>query len=92
MHRQSLKESIASKKLWFAVAAILFSLGFAFLAAVKFIEMKSMYESFNGLIEFVVAAYLSGNVANKFIVGKHAIAQAAAEKVVGEPPEPPKQP
>jgi len=88
MVQQSFKESIASKKFWFAIIAVLFSLGFAFLAAIKFAEMKSMYESFNGLVEFVVATYVGGNVLNKYIVGK----AAAAQTPPADPPKDPKQP
>lgn len=69
--KESLKESVASKKFWFAVLAIGAGFVFAILAAWKLTEMKSMYDGFTGLVEFVVAAYLSGNIANKWVVGKH---------------------
>jgi nitrogen fixation protein FixH len=76
----TLKESITSKKFWFAMFAILIGFGFAIVAAVKLTEMKSMFETFTGLIEFVTATYLTGNVANKWVVGKTLATKAAPEE------------
>jgi hypothetical protein len=64
-----LKENVSSKKFIFAIFAVLICFGYALLAATKVIELKSMFDAFTGLVEFVVAAYLAGNVGNKIAVG-----------------------
>jgi len=69
--KSDLKESMASKKFLFAVFAVSISFLFALLAAWTLTEMKSMFETFTGVVEFVVSAYLIGNVTNKAVLGFH---------------------
>lgn len=72
MH-QPLKESVASKKFWFAVMAIIAGFVFALLATINSLSvLKELYSSFTGLLEFITSAYLVGNVANKFVLGNAA--------------------
>jgi hypothetical protein len=66
----SLKESISSKKFWFSIFALLLGFFFTILAATKLSELKSMFDTFVNLIQFIVASYLTGNVANKFFVAR----------------------
>lgn len=73
MEQQSLKESVASKKFWFAVMAIVAGFVFALLATINSLSvLKELYSSFTGLLEFITSAYLVGNVANKFVLGNAA--------------------
>ena len=65
-----MKESISSKKLWFAVGSVLIAFVYALLAASKLPELKPMFETFTGVLEFIAAAYLTGNIANKWVVGR----------------------
>ena len=64
------KESISSKKLWFAVGSVLIAFVYAVLAASKLPELKGMYDTFTSVLEFIAAAYLTGNIANKWVVGR----------------------
>jgi len=72
-----------SKKLWFAVGVIVFAFAFAVLSATVTPTLAPMFEQFCGVLEFVSAAYLTGNVANKFVAAKAgaAVAEAPAPKV-----------
>lgn len=64
-----LKESIASKKLLFSLFSVGIGFLFAVIAATKLPELKSMFETFTGLVEFICASYLGGNVLNKYVLG-----------------------
>lgn len=59
-----------SKKLWFAVFAIGLAFLFPVLAAWRLPEMGEYYKDFKDFLEFIVGAYLSGNVANKLVIAK----------------------
>lgn len=65
--KSELKESLASKKFWFAILAIVSCFVYA---AIANDHMVKMYEQFTGVVEFVTAGYLVGNVANKWVLGK----------------------
>lgn len=88
----NLKESIASKKFWFAVMAVIVGFIYAVLGASKLKEMQGMYSTFTGLVEFVVAAYLTGNVANKVALGWASKKGPKKAKPVDAPPEAPVEP
>lgn len=66
-----LKESLASKKLWFSLFAVFIAFIFAILSSSYLPTMKEMYSTFTGLLEMVTATYLTGNLANKFILGRN---------------------
>src|SRR5574343_238142 len=66
-----------SKKLWFAIGVIVFAFAFAVLSATTMPTLAPMFEQFCSVLEFVSAAYLTGNVANKFVAGKVGAAAAA---------------
>lgn len=81
-----MRDGYGSKKFWFAIGVCL--LGFVYcLIAVHTTELKGMFDGFTGLLEFVTGAYLTGNIANKWVVGK---AESDMAKVV--PPAKPKDP
>lgn len=81
---QPLKESVASKKFWFAVMAIVAGFVFALLAT-RMPVLKELYGAFTGLLEFITSAYLVGNVANKFVLGN--AAKKNKKKVQVEEPQ-----
>lgn len=90
----SLKESITSKKFIFVIGCVGALFGFAVVAAWKLILMAPMYDAFVGGVIALAGIYLTGNVANKFVVGKHAIDKTVADQGVveispEESPEPP---
>jgi xanthine dehydrogenase iron-sulfur cluster and FAD-binding subunit A len=82
-----MRESISSKKLWFSVGCVLLAFVYTLLAASKFPEMKSLFDGFTGVLEFIAAAYLTGNIANKWVVGK--VAPAAEPEPKPAKPKPP---
>lgn len=65
-----MRDGITSKKFWFAVGVIAIAFLYAVLAATKVQDLKSMYQTFTGVLEFVTAAYLTGNIANKWVAAK----------------------
>lgn len=78
-----MKESIASKKLWFTVGVVAVGFAYAVIAAIWLHEMQSMFETFCGLLEFCTGAYVLGNVGNKWVLGRATVAPKKAK-----PPEP----
>lgn len=85
-------DTITSKKLWFAVGACLLAFVYAVLAAWKLPELKGMFETFTGLLEFVSAAYLTGNLANKWITGKVDAGEPVIPPIITKKPAAAKQP
>lgn len=79
--KNDLKESVASKKLWFSVFAVM--IGFVFGVLVGIFKWDNSYSTFTGLLEFVTATYLTGNIASRAVSAYHA-------KVTGPKPEDPK--
>lgn len=63
-------DSWKSKKLWFAIGAIVTAFLFAVLAASVLPRLEPMYAAFLGFLELVTGAYLTGNVANKLVIAK----------------------
>lgn len=84
-----MKESISSKKLWFTVFAVAVSFAFAWLASERYPNMEHMYSRFVDLVEFCVAGYVVGNVANKYVLGK---AAPAVKHLVAKPDPKPVDP
>lgn len=78
-------DTLKSKKFWFASGVVIISFIYALLAAIWFPALGGLFETFSGIVEFVTAAYLTGNVANKFVAGK--FASAVAPEVAEESPE-----
>ena len=70
------KDTIKSKKLWFSVGATLSLVAFALLAA-KFPALIPLYDTFTGGVVGITTVYLTGNVANKWV-----LAGAAAKKTI----------
>lgn len=65
-----MRDGYGSKKFWFAIGVVLVGFAYAVLAATIVPELKPMFETYSGILEFVTGAYLVGNVANKWVVGK----------------------
>lgn len=65
-----MKDGYGSKKFWFAIGVVGIGFTYSVMAATRFPEMRSIFDTFAGILEFVTAAYLTGNVANKFVAGK----------------------
>lgn len=65
----SLKESVASKKLWFSIGAIAVLYVFARVASDR-PTMAPLYDTFAGSVLGVCALYLAGNVTNKLVLSK----------------------
>lgn len=65
-----MRDGYGSKKFWFAIGVVVVGFAYAALAATLMPEMKPMFETFSGILEFVTGAYLVGNVANKWVAGK----------------------
>jgi len=63
-------DGYGSKKFWFAVGVVAVAFLYAVLAATHLPALKAMFETFSGILEFVTVAYLTGNVANKWVAGK----------------------
>lgn len=59
-----------SKKLWFSIGVIALAFVYALLAATFVPNLGSYFDGFTGILEFIAGAYLTGNIANKFVVGK----------------------
>jgi len=79
-----------SKKLWFSVFVIACAFGFAVLAATVMPNLGKFFDGFTSVLEFAAGAYLSGNVANKFVAGKVApVAEAPAAPAPKAKPVPP---
>lgn len=72
-----------SKKFWFVVGAVLVAFAFAALAGSVAPEMRPMYDSFLGFLEFSTGGYVFGNLVNKLVVGR--IVKKAAEAIDPEP-------
>lgn len=82
-----------SKKLWFSIGVIAMAFIYAILASTIIPNMGSYYENFTGILEFIAGAYLTGNVANKFVVGKASTAALESAKPPAKvPPGGPKVP
>ena len=73
-----MRDGYGSKKFWFAIGVCLLAFVYAVLAATKLTELKPMFETFTGILEFVTGAYLTGNIANKWVAGKVEQTQAPA--------------
>lgn len=71
-----MEDTLSSKKLWFSVGAVILTFIYCILAATKIPGLQESLSGFTGLLEFVVGAYLSGNVLNK------AVATVAAKSSV----------
>lgn len=65
-----MRDGIGSKKFWFAIGVCLLAFVYAIIAAFKLPELKTMFDTFTGILEFVTGAYLTGNIANKWVSGK----------------------
>lgn len=85
------KESLSSKKLWFSVGCVAMAFLYAILAATVMPGLLELYKEFVGVLEFIAAAYLTGNVANKWVVGKVS-SDTEKPKAVKAPPGGPKVP
>lgn len=79
MDNVQLKEAISSKKFLFVIGSVWAMFLFAALAAWKLNMMTSMYDAFVGGVIALAGMYLTGNVANKYVVGKHVVAKAALD-------------
>ncbi len=82
-------DGYGSKKFWFAVGIVAVAFSYAVLAASSLPALKPMFETFSGILEFVTVAYLTGNVASKWVAGKAGItakkAASVAKKGVSAP-------
>ena len=84
-----LKESISSKKFLFVIGSVWAMFLFAALAAWKLTPMATMYDAFVGGVITLAGMYLTGNVANKYVIGKHVVAKAALDAGAPEEEESP---
>jgi hypothetical protein len=75
-----------SKKLWFSVFCIVLAFSYALLSATILPKLESSYSVFTGVLEFIAAAYLTGNITNKMIVAK--TVPVAEEMLEGTLPKP----
>ncbi len=63
-------DGYGSKKFLFAIGVCLLAFGYAVLAATGLPTLKEMFSTFVGILEVVTAAYLTGNIANKWVAAK----------------------
>lgn len=75
-----MRDGYGSKKFWFAIGVVAVGFIYAALAATLMPELKPMFETYSGILEFVTGAYLVGNVANKWVAGKVEPAPTPAPK------------
>lgn len=63
-------DGYGSKKFLFAIGVCVLAFAYAVLAATGLPSLKEMFSTFTGILEVVTAAYLTGNIANKWVAGK----------------------
>jgi len=63
-------DGYGSKKFLFAIGVCILAFGYAVLAATGLPNLKEMFSTFVGILEVVTAAYLTGNIANKWVAAK----------------------
>jgi hypothetical protein len=59
-----------SKKLWFSVFCLVLVFSYALLSATILPKLESSYSVFTGALEFIAAAYLTGNITNKMVAAR----------------------
>ena len=84
-------DTITSKKLWFAVGVCILAFAFCILASTKLPDMKSLFDGFTGILEFVTGAYLTGNIANKWVASKAEAGTLPTLPQIGKKKLPPAQ-
>lgn len=82
--KHELKESISSKKFLFVIGCVWALFAFAYLAASHLNPMIPMFDTFVGGVLGLAGLYLTGNVANKWVMGK-----VSGSTVSGPNPEDP---
>lgn len=65
-----LKESISSKKFLFVIGCVWALFIFAYISASRLAPMIPMFDTFVGGVLGLAGLYLTGNVANKWVIGK----------------------
>lgn len=63
-------DGYGSKKFLFAIGVCVLAFGYAVLAGTVMPSLKDMFGTFTSILEVVTAAYLTGNIANKWVAGK----------------------
>lgn len=99
LKKQELKESISSKKFLFVIGCVWALFAFAYIAASRLTPMVPMFDTFVGGVLGLAGLYLTGNVANKWVMGKVSGSTVSrpdpedpeASPEVSPPPEPPKK-
>lgn len=80
-----MQDGPGSKKFLFSIGVCLLAFIYTLLAATKLPELKGLIDAFTGLLEFVTGAYLTGNIANKFVAGRE---ERLAAKAAPAKPDP----